>query len=285
MNKNIEYYNNIIYKNANIIYENIILGEKMKRKISNDEYHSHGALGRSQLRWLDLGLDKFEYYCINKNSSPFGAALNFGSAFHLFCLEPEEFRSKVAIEGKFDKRTKEGKENCEKWTLENYNKIIITEQESYTIKMMYSSLSKNPINLALLGSPEEREISIFWKDQETGVECKSRPDILLNKGIINDLKTCRNEGASRRNFLRSFYDGYYHLQSAMFFEAYKALTGENAKILITAIEKEEPYSVYTYHINQERLQHGKDLFRKCLRTYADCMSSGKWQNQNSIQTL
>ncbi|NBO40554.1 MAG: hypothetical protein EBU92_03265, partial [Betaproteobacteria bacterium] len=40
------------------------------------------------------------------------------------------------------------------------------------------------------------ENSMFWTDQETGIECRARPDIIRPDGLIVDLKTTQDAGAS-----------------------------------------------------------------------------------------
>lgn len=92
---------------------------------------------------------------------------------------------------------------------------------------------------------------------------KARPDI-LHEHFIVDLKTSRD--ASPKGFQRSMCEGGYHIQAAMIIDAVKAIDKREVQTFINiVIEKEYPFSVGVYVIDQAAVEFGRTQYKTALR--------------------
>ena len=114
-------------------------------------------------------------------------ALRFGTAFHTYVLEPEEFKQDyVIIPRGVSLAMKEGKEV--KRVAAEKNKEILKQDELDQIKAMKASLVSHPFIQSLQGEKKEVELSIISKFR--GNMFKSRLDTYYpDLGISIDLKT------------------------------------------------------------------------------------------------
>ena len=106
-----------------------------------------------------------------------------------------------------------GKEAWNNFILENEGKEVISEDLLNTIDAMRKTLYATPFAKKLIYG--EHEKSFFWADEETGVECKCRPDsfgCIGNQPICVDLKTC--QCAETDKFMRDAAKLGYDIQAA-----------------------------------------------------------------------
>jgi len=242
--------------------------------ISNDEYHSSDGISRSQLILLDKSPYHFWYECLSgmaevKESTP---AMNIGSAFHTLLLEPEKFSKEFSIFPRVDRRTKQGKEEYDSFMQCNNGKILLTDDQFFKVEQMVALVSKHEIVTTLLGEAVFEQ-SIFWTDQETGLQFKTRPDIWSNKMIV-DLKTTSD--ASPHGFTRSALNYGYYLQAGMAYEACKAIGRPFEMFVILACEKEAPHVPAVFILDNDALQFGVDQFNLYKHKLKACMDSDSW---------
>ncbi len=243
--------------------------------ISNNEYHNSTAVSRSGLMYFNRSHYHYWYEYLSglsplREATP---AMNIGSAFHTILLEPHLFDNEFAVAPSVDRRTKAGKELYESFSIESANKIILTIDQYEKAKAMADSARQHEIvNTLLDGSVFEQ--SIFWTDEETGLQFKTRPDIWSSKMIV-DLKTIAN--ASPHAMQRSALDYGYFLQAGMAFEACKAIGKPFEMFVILACEKEDPYLPAVYMMNNEALQFGIDQFTALKRQLKYCLDVNKWE--------
>ena len=84
-----------------------------------------------------------------------------------------------------------------------------------------------------------------------------------------------------RKFARSVSDYRYHVQDAIYSFVYEQVTGcKLDKFLFLAVEEESPYSCKLFELDELAKEIGAHYFRKNLRTYADCVNSGKWPHKD-----
>jgi exodeoxyribonuclease VIII len=94
----------------------------------------------------------------------------------------EEFQKNFIIEPKFDKRTKQGKEDHAKFQADlKPGAIIVPEKMAEPLTGMLKSMltHKYTKNLFQTG---RRENCLFWNDPDTGELCKARFDFITSKG-------------------------------------------------------------------------------------------------------
>jgi exodeoxyribonuclease VIII len=258
----------------NIKQENKIF---TNHELDVEKYHNMDGISRSGL--LMLKKSPFHYYDkyirqkTENEITEESEALIFGNAFHTFILEHDDFNKKYAIAPIVDRRTTRGKAEWNSFK-ELYSKHKILKQNDFDI-MQKMARQINANNLAKeLISDCKFEHSIFWTDPETKVYCKARPDI-WHLSMIVDLKTTRD--ASPAAFRRQIADYGYHIQAAMIQDAILNITGILIKDFIyLAIEKEPPFALGIYQLDDKSIEYGKDEYKKLLFKYKECLYSNVW---------
>lgn len=197
-----------------------------------------------------------------------------GNALHTLALESQLFESRFFVMPKLSQK-KEDRERKKAIfdELKLNEKIAISEKDAEVAFEMAESLKKT-IDLSGLKT-NEVEQSLFWENSETGIFCKSRPDILrLDKAIVGDIKTTHDARWRKFKYLAKDYD--YPLQAVMFQDALQTLKGITIEIYAIAIESKKPYVCVPYPFSKETLEEGRHKFLKALRTYESSLKNNHW---------
>lgn len=206
--------------------------------------------------------------------------LVIGSALHMAVLEPELYAKTYLNSGAEDRRSKEYNALADK----HGGEFVLTADESKKIDGIASSLFGECGHLLEL--PGSSELSGFSIDPESGLTCKHRFDKLTDCGIGIDLKTTID--ARSDAFSRSINAYGYHVQAAFYTDQYQWITGDNLKdFIFIVVESASPYACKMYRLDQESLDIGRDIYRKCLDEYAKCKASGEWPayENNGIEEI
>ena len=107
------------------------------------------------------------------------------------------------------------------------------------------------------------ENSIFWQDEETGIRCKIRPDLLVLPDLMLELKTTFDPSAAV--FQRTSLMQFYHLAAAMYREGVAQVTGLHPSYMFVVACRFPPYTIETFVPSPAMLHEGKVLFREALR--------------------
>lgn len=255
-------------------------------EMTEKEYRSHPAISRSQLWKIRESPEKFKWAMEHPDEPT--PALVFGQAFHKMALETDDFYNEFAVAPNVDRRTKKGKEAWNDFCENSIGKTVIDSKTHETIVDMVAALYSAPFVKKLLDG--EHEKSVFWVDDMTGEECKSRYDCLTEingQPVIVDLKTTND--ASTDGFMRSAIKYGYDFQAAMYSEWVKKTTGKSPLFVFIAIEKDPPYSVNILQADDAFIQHGYDVFRELIGVYHECKMTDNWWgylgSYNVINTL
>src|ERR1035437_10278252 len=147
-------------------------------------------------------------------------AMRLGHACHAAILEPTAFANAYAVAPKCDGRTKEGKATWAAFEASTKpGAILLKSNEGEAVAAMRDAAWANPLLAEMLGGEGRNEMSIVWKDKETGVLCKSRIDRIKrfrDYNAVADVKTCRSADLWR--FLGDAAKMLYHLQAGMYLE-------------------------------------------------------------------
>lgn len=138
-------------------------------------------------------------------------------------------------------------------------------------------LASDPAAAAVMGG--EPEISMAWRDPQTGIWILSRPDTVSFDGAMADYKRMATSGQpfSERIVDRRVTDFAYDMQMALAAEAFETLTGEwPASVGIVAQWSEPPHHVILREIAEEDLRIGQWRNRRALLRFAECLESGRW---------
>tara|TARA_R110002020_G_scaffold4811_3_gene20802 strand:- start:7413 stop:8222 length:810 start_codon:yes stop_codon:yes gene_type:complete len=214
-----------------------------------------------------------EYFkFITNNPQLSTSAMKFGSALHMNVLQPEEFNKHYIVSPKFDKRTKQGKEDYAEFTNNNMFKTVISEQENDLIQKMTSKLFKDNDAVQLLTNGLKEHI-IAWENEEFGVKCRGMLDVYNTKAnIIVDLKTTQD--SSYYGFAKSVRKFKYYKQAAFYLDAVRA-----QEFYIVAIEKNQPFSINIIQIGDDLLDKGRELYNRDLEIYKYCTDNNYWPGE------
>ena len=197
-------------------------------------------------------------------------ALGFGRAAHSIILEGfNAFSKDFVIEPtEINKRTKAGKAEYTAFLAENEDKGIITDDEFTHAVNMRLAVYDHPMAKLLLAQGVTEQ-TIVWTSN--GTRCKSRPDALPGDETrtLVDLKTTRD--ASYDGFLRSVKTFGYARQAAFYLDAMNLVksgkVGKNRlydAFVIIAVEKEPPYMVATYQLDDEFIETGREEYKELI---------------------
>lgn len=193
------------------------------------------------------------------------SALVFGSAFHTYILEPQKFDKRFVVAPKFDKRTKQGKEEWREFeaSLETNDgskpKEAITEEDMGSIVNMSKAINAHPLagNLFKEGIAEE---TIVWNEEKTGCLMKGKTDWRRpEEKLIIDLKSTRD--GNPENLRRSMFSYRYHVQSSIYLDGVTAITGDkDYRFLFVFVEKFPPYPISVVELDSDAIFLGRKSY-------------------------
>lgn len=213
-------------------------------------------------------------------------AMVLGSLVHLYVFEITKCLDRVAVQPEFgDCRKTANKEARDAWRLENDGKQLVSQEDWDTVRAIGESVHKHPIASKLI-SQCQPEVSVFWTDAEIGIECKARVDGWVPPlRIALDLKTTSD--ASPIEFAKSVHNFRYHVQHAHYVAGLEAAIENPIKAFVfIAVEKEPPYAVATYTLDEAAIARGLELVRRDMATMKRCLEANEWPAYGqSLETL
>lgn len=236
--------------------------------ITLEQYHALDSVSKSG---LELVLRSPAHY---KNRDAFSGTRNtvIGTATHAAILEPELFsRDYVLLAGVNARNTKEFNAAVK---ARGNDDFVLVEHEWRAIEGMAGSIRNNQHAMKILGQPGRAELSVITTDPQTGVAVRIRPDWVTNSGIILDLKTTID--ARAQQFTRSVINYKYHMQNALYIDAWQWEFGEKPEFTFLAVEKTRPHANKLYALDALSIDVGRSLYRTALQIYAECLEKDKW---------
>ena len=252
--------------------------------MSMDAYHGQPCEGpsvsSSGLRtiWAESPAHFWANSSLNKDRLPAkeNPAFNVGRLAHKLLIEGREGLEKdFAIRpDRWDSwRTKEAQVWRDAAILNGLT--VVTEDDLAAVTGMAESLGRHPlVKAGILDGKVER--SLIWKDEETDVWLKARPDVIPNaSGLVADLKTTTSVRTDALE--RSLGDYGYHVQAAIVGMGLKATLGiDMEEFALVWVEKTAPWCVRITTLTGADIERGQMQVRAALRTFADCLASGRW---------
>jgi len=235
--------------------------------VPSEEYHElPDSVSCSGLKQLLRSPAHFQAYLDKADDSK----PNIGTALHCAVLEPERFEDDYTV---FQGRR--GTKAFDAFVAENPGKVILNEQEWIKVQGMTRAIMTHkeyPLWRAL--QMARREMSVFWTDEETGVQCRVRFDALAAPFANFDLKTTTD--ARPEQFIKQAVRLDYDLQAAMYTEGARHFTGEVLPFIFVAIEEDTPNGLWLHTAGQSMIDNGWKKFRRALAAYKRCMETGQW---------
>lgn len=244
---------------------------------SSVEYHmDQDAVSSSLLKLILKSPRSFlSQYRTPPDDEP-NEALKLGSALHCLVLEPKLFTETYIQMPDFgDMRTKSAKDERSEWLDKYPYGIALTKKMWDTVFAMGNSIQSHK-DAKLLLKNGIAEKTIFYRDRETGLKCKIRPDYYnSNLGVLVDLKTTLDCTAD--SFSKTIWNYRYDFQMAMYLEGLNLLTGKLFEHgVFIAVEKEPPYEVGVYKVDADLLMKGRIDYRRALDLLSECISKNEW---------
>jgi hypothetical protein len=201
-------------------------------------------------------------------------ALKLGSLAHTWLLEGEVFVDRyMVVDDDLNLNSKGGR--LAKEDAAEQGKTLIRKKEMRAVQAMKAQMERSMA--APLFADTRTEMTLAWKDDETGVWLRTRFDALppSPRRILPDYKTA--ESAKPSDFERSIANYGYHMQAALYMESIRAVTGERPeRWLFVVQEKAGPYAVSVLQLRPETLVLGRHMVRRAIRIFADCLAADRW---------
>lgn len=206
-------------------------------------------------------------------------ALILGRAAHHLLLGESDFDKYFVLrpDEAPDGRAWNGNNNsCKQWLAEQAlaGLTVLTPKQIEYIRGMSQSLSADAtIQSGILNGIVE--LSMFWKDSETGIWLKSRPDAVPNDADSADLKCVADitdDGISR-----SFGERGYHQQAALVDEGMRMVFGRPIEnFFLTYVEQKRPHCVRIDTAYPEDVAAGFEENHAALRLFKHCLERNYW---------
>lgn len=256
-------------------------------QLSADDYHAHPAIGASMLE--DFRKSRRVYYgrhVAREIVAPEPSeAMTLGTLLHLRLLEPARFVGCVdvfpetASDGlEWNWRKPSHREERDKLQsgYDGVSRWLVQRDTLAEIEAIAEGVESNQTARAILRQPGEPEYSIFWTDEETGLECKCRVDWFAETPL--DIKTTRDPAPE--SYAKQVVGLGYHRKLAHYKAGLRALLGKKVDLVHLAIGTVKPYTVGQYNLlDFDRDGHslGAGQRRMLLHKLKCCIDSGDWR--------
>lgn len=244
------------------------------KRISFPDYAASTAINNSFLG----DVRRSPLHAIYRRDNPRDTeAMARGRALHTLVLEPGEFEQAYVVAPACDRRTKEGKALWSEFEAKAAGRVVLKEEEADLVDAMARSIDMHPAASKIIKLVEATELSLFWTDEPTGIDCKARVDALAKIGndvLAVDIKTSRD--ASPAEFGRSIYNFGYHRQAAFYLSGLAACGRPAIGWVMVVVESEAPHAVAAYRLPDEAIDVGRSEIRALMATVAQCRLTNEW---------
>lgn len=188
-----------------------------------------------------------------------------------FIIKPDTYTDDKGVEKKWTRAAN----ICKGWedAATQSGKTILTSEMVNDIKGMAISLGKHPlVQAGILRGLIER--SIVFKDRETGIWVRVRPDAIpTDSGDYADIKTGRDVGEGADRSMREYR---YDMQAGLVRWACREVGMPFASFADVFVESSAPHCVDVITIASQDLDEAEADCRTALRTFAHCLKTGDW---------
>ena len=253
--------------------------------LSNAAYHAHPSLSKSQL--ADFLACPAKYYGLHvdpdrRHRAAETSGQRSGTLLHTLVLEPDTFNDRYAIGPNVSRNTKEWRA----WESTLRPGVTALKADEFEEGRLQAESLRRHEEVAELLSSGIAEASIFWTDEETGIQCRCRPDWLHETPhgwIVLDLKTGPVQPwAFGSQIARMTYD----VQEAFYTEGVEKATGNPVlAFLFGVVETTEPFISMCGVIDDVGRESGKIKTRDALRSFAKCRENNEWPGFSGVQVI
>lgn len=261
-------------------------------------YFSSPALGSSDVKLLYKSpaaywWEKNGHECVKRKKTK---AMDFGTAFHLLCLQPHLYEERCVVVPYFDDRRSSEAIKAKKAATDLAKTIdggfILNFEDDYIARHMHHSImSADEVGVLFSYENAAPEISMFAKDPSTGINLRGKVDRRINdRGMLIDVKTVRN--ADKDAVQRDMTDFGWDLQAAHYLHVANLIDGPGHwhTFLFVAVEKAPPFRTYIEVADpKDFLSYGFRKLEKAYRNYKNGVEQNQWPryepDESQIRTL
>ncbi|MCB9229824.1 MAG: PD-(D/E)XK nuclease-like domain-containing protein [Deltaproteobacteria bacterium] len=250
-----------------------------EEKISIEAYHAltdiPSKTGLSML--LDRPSTYRKYFLDppeTRETFPVSKSLREGEAVHVLTLEPETWDERYMVTAANSRAAKAFQDPAR----DNPDKTCLTIPEYDNVRRMADALLDDPKSRMYLDLRGEPEKSFFYRDPETGIDLKARPDFISSDSVcVVDIKTTRD--LSPHQFTRDADNFKYWLSPELIFNAVEAVRGVRPQAYVFLCvenngDKRPDTEVYFADADFVELGHRK--LREALRILKACRKANRW---------
>lgn len=201
-------------------------------------------------------------------------ALDFGKAAHCLLLGDEVFEDRFAVRPSEYGDYRTAAARAWRDAQEKDGKTVLTDEQLDRIRRIHADASAYPlVKAGILNGRVER--SMFWKDTETGIWLRARPDVIPSAdGVYADLKTT---SSFSEDFLeKQLFDASYFIQAAITRMVCRGLDMPFETFCLVYVLNDDVPDTAHVEIDQFDIDRGERLVRWCLRTIRQCLEAGHW---------
>jgi hypothetical protein len=202
-------------------------------------------------------------------------ALDVGKAAHALVLGEPDFAASFVVCPHDNLNKNPGRAWNEEWKARVESGVekrtLVRADDFETIKAMAEAIKKSPqcARAFVDGKPER---SLIWRDPETGVWLKSRPDLLPDnpaERLTPNYKTTLNLHPEK--FDMQAWTLGYEIGAALEWDSIKQVLGvDPIGVAHIVQEKDPPYLAECRIFPPEAIEQGRREYRAALRIFADC---------------
>ncbi|RLI71038.1 hypothetical protein DRO91_06100 [Candidatus Heimdallarchaeota archaeon] len=251
---------------ANTLEGATLLGDGMY-SMPNNIYHS--VKRRMSSTTLKEGLKTSAHLRHAQTTvKPFSASaqksINKGTVLHSIILEKEKIEDLCAIAPSYHKNSNKYKD----WVKENSHLIIMDEKDVDDVNRMVESVNSHPQAGQLFSYEGLPELSVFFTDPVSGVDCKIRIDYLLpGLNYLVDLKSTRDI----YNFSKEAWNYRMDVQAGLYLKGIEIFTGKSYDFVFVAVENTPPYVTAVYEPDSDFIAYGRKTVEMLLKKYKTCL--------------
>jgi len=192
----------------------------------------------------------------------------------LFCIRPDEFPDRITGELR---PWNSNRLECRQWLNDRARegRSVLTLKDAENLRRMAMSVENHPLTKSG-GLNGQIERSLFWKDKETGIWMKWRPDAMpIDSALFVDLKTTRSVRGSALSVSMDKF-GYYR-QAALGREACRnVLEMDMESFTFLFVEKDDPWHTRDMRCHDDDLELGARENRAAVKLFAQCVRENRW---------
>jgi exodeoxyribonuclease VIII len=232
--------------------------------MTNQEYHRKTEyISKSLLDLVHKSPAHYKAYIEGEKQAP-TSAMNLGSLVHSVVFNQDNY----AVMPECDRRTKEGKAIYDSFMTLCEDKELFVSHKDYELALNIRNAVLAHPKAAILLERGQAEIPVFGKIAELDAKCKV--DFLNTKyNVCIDLKTTTNSAPGE--FAKSVWNYRYHVQAAFYMDLTKA-----ERFFFIAVEKESPFNVEVYELDEESISIGRAAYLADIKTYKKCVETDNW---------